>query len=178
MSIVFSLALADRVSSIQDPVTGGCMAFESFLDTYQPVLELLDGSDMSSYFDFFFEPSFSNPACWMFVDDDAMMDFRDEAMLMGLIPTIGEIMKGEDNSAEIARKRMEQSRKEQQRRSQQKVPTSAAEKARKKLLTAQSSAQSLQERIAKETDAAKRTTLQNKLDKIMTQLSAHGDSTV
>ena len=92
------------IDLIEDPIGSGYLAKETFLETFLSVLTGLDGRDMSSYVDFFFEKSSCNPAVLMFVDDDAKCDFRDEAIILGLIPPLDEIMSGESKIDELNRK--------------------------------------------------------------------------
>ena len=69
-----------------------------------PCLELMDGGDMASYFDFFFQ---SQPICdthWGFTDDAAREDFIDWCREEGCLPTMEETQEGEDAAAKKLRK--------------------------------------------------------------------------
>lgn len=170
--LVWSEGLHSRISLFEDPITGGRLAWESFIETYGKLLETLDGRDMSSYVDFFFEPSSLDTSIWVFVDEDAKLDFRDEAILMGLVPPIVDVMAGEDHTDAEERKERERA-KEEQRRKQQKMPTSAAEKKRKQLMNAQLTVDKLSRQLLEEKDEKKIAALKSKLEKTLRVLSKH-----
>lgn len=87
----------ESISLISDPITGGFISKECFIGIYGSLLETLDGSDLSSYVDFFFEISPCNSCSLVFVDEDAQADFLDFAIDMKLIPEMFDIMRGEDD---------------------------------------------------------------------------------
>lgn len=80
----------------EDPMYSLYIEYDAFVDTYAPLLETLDGSDMTSYLDFFMEPSPLNHSTAVFKDEDARLDFRDLAIEMKLLPEVREVMEGED----------------------------------------------------------------------------------
>jgi hypothetical protein len=66
-------------------------------------LQALDGTDMSSYFDFFFETHPGRPTHWGFTDDDAREDFADWCRELGCLPSMVETHEGEDSAAKMLR---------------------------------------------------------------------------
>lgn len=118
MTTMYSLTWANfnvsSVSLVDDPITSGQMAIESFIQIYEPLLLTLDGRDLSSYVDFFFERSACNKSILSFVDEDAKLDFRDEAIHMKLIPPIGDVMTGESQEDVDERYEREAMKREQE----------------------------------------------------------------
>lgn len=96
--IQFNINVSSHILLIDDPVTLGYLPKESFLETYLPLMQTFDGSDMESYVDLYFEISIMNPSILSFIDEDARSDFLDEAIDMKLIPPLTQIMVGEDES--------------------------------------------------------------------------------
>ena len=47
----------DSIQTFEHPLTEMTMSKEQFAETFGPVLEQLNGEDMASYVDFFFEKS-------------------------------------------------------------------------------------------------------------------------
>ena len=125
-SLTWSKFDVNSVGLVDDPITSGQMAIESFIEIYEPLLITLDGRDMSSFLDFFFERSACNKNILVFVDENAKMDFRDEAIHMNLIPPIGDVMVGE--SGEDVDERYE---REMEKREQEMMKQKAIEKQKK-----------------------------------------------
>lgn len=96
--IQFKTNSLSNIDIFEDPVYSTYIGREIFIDMYGKVLETLDGSDMSSYIDFYFELSPINNTIYLFKDEDAKLDFRDFAIELGLIPEIKEIMEGESKT--------------------------------------------------------------------------------
>lgn len=172
---------AHSVVLVEDPITSGYLALESFVETYEPLLKTFDGRDMSSFVDFFLHASPLNKGVLMFVDDDAKLDFRDEAVEMNLIPPIKDIQAGEDADKAALRKGREQNElrqsKEQQRLRQTKPKkTSADEKRRKILMQAQASMDKFSTALATETDPEQRLIIEAKIQKIAKVLLANPHS--
>ena len=113
-SITWSKFNVTSVCLVDDPITSGQMAIESFIEIYEPLLLTLDGRDLSSYVDFFFERSACNNSILVFVDEDAKLDFRDEAIHMQLIPPIGDVMVGESGEDVDRRHEREMEKREQE----------------------------------------------------------------
>lgn len=120
-SITWSKFDVNSVSLIDDPITSGQMAIESFIEIYEPLLITLDGRDMSSFIDFFFERSACNKSVLSFVDENAKMDFRDEAIHMNLIPPIGDVMVGESGEDVDRRYEREMEKREQEMMKQKSI---------------------------------------------------------
>ena len=95
MSIPFNHYNWDLVECIEDPIYSFPVNKTCFFSTYETLLESLDGRDMSSFIDFFFEHSIVNKKILVFIDDDAKEDFRVLAEELKLIPELYEICEGE-----------------------------------------------------------------------------------
>lgn len=162
------------VTTVEDPIATGSMAIDSFIEIYGPLLQTLDGSDMSSYVDFFFERSPCNRSVLIFVDENARLDFRDEAILMNLIPPIGDIMVGE--SAEERKEREEKEALKKKAIEKQRILKAAkaaetnAQKNAKMIMTAQKTQLELSKKLDDEKDEAKRAKLEEKIHKISKML--------
>ncbi len=77
-SITWTKALKSKdVQTIEDPLLGTPVDKFSYARIYGPCLEGLDGGDMMSFFDFFFEPQPSCRTHWVFKDETLREDFRD-----------------------------------------------------------------------------------------------------
>jgi hypothetical protein len=59
------------VSTFEDPVYSNHVIKELFIEMYEPLLVSLDGSDMTSFVDLFFEPSPIDKSRYIFKDEDA-----------------------------------------------------------------------------------------------------------
>jgi hypothetical protein len=143
---------------------------------YEKVLQQFDGSDMTSYLDFFFVPSPLNRRIWTFVDDDARLDFRDSALEMGLIPSLNEVMEGEDKDRKIERDRKEKIMMDNERakniqrsknEKKQKNVDSKKGKIGKRLNTSQITIDRLMNRLKIETDPIVRENIQNKIERTL-----------
>ena len=95
-SLTFSKCNLQSFDLISDPITDGFMSVQCFLATYQPLMETLDGRDMSSFVDFFFQTHPCNSTILTFTDEDAKFDFLDAAIDMKLVPALFDVMRGED----------------------------------------------------------------------------------
>lgn len=154
---------------VEDPIGTGQMSIESFINTYSPLLETLDGRDMSSYMDFYFERSVCNASILVFVDENAKLDFRDEAILMGLIPELTEIMEGETVNEKKLRESVKYKAVQKQKILKNNV--SWLEKQQKTLISAQKSLDVLEKKLIDEKDESKRLKIQTKIDKIIKLLA-------
>jgi hypothetical protein len=172
--------LSGEIKSVDDPVSSSQMDFESFVEIYGALLETLDGRDMSSYVDFYFEKSACNSSLLVFVDENARLDFRDEAILMGLIPPMRDIMEGEDAEEKRLRKEEEMRRtKAIEKQRMLKALRSAASKTeiekkkkQKMLMDAQKSLDLLGEKLKnKDLPPGEKIKIQSKIDKIIRILS-------
>lgn len=77
-----------------------CCCVGVFLDT-------LDGGDMTSYFDFFFESQPQCPTYWAFKDEELREDFRDYCRDMNCLPSMRAAQEGEDEEDKKVRKAKE-----------------------------------------------------------------------
>ncbi|CAH6418161.1 Hypothetical protein HVR_LOCUS36 [uncultured virus] len=93
----------NKVDMFEDPVYESYIEKDQFLEIYFTILKALDGSDLSSYIDFYFQPSPINPSIYIFVDENAKLDFRDFAYEKGLIPEMKEIIESESRQEKLNR---------------------------------------------------------------------------
>lgn len=77
------------------PISSGQVKLTEYTTLYGPFMKTLDGTDMASFVDFFFEPSPMNPSHWTFVDEDAKLDFIEVCQEMNLMPEIKHIQFGD-----------------------------------------------------------------------------------
>jgi len=110
--------------TFEDPITGASIDVSEFFAVYGPVLRQLDGSDMSSYVDFFWLPSPIDITSWQFVDDDTRQDFLDWAVELECVPPMCEVQAGESQAELAARRAKEQ---QLQQHGSTSVPTPSAE---------------------------------------------------
>jgi regulator of protease activity HflC (stomatin/prohibitin superfamily) len=176
---------AHSVVLVEDPVTSGYLALESFVETYEPLLKTFDGRDMSSFVDFYLHTSPVNKGVLLFVDDDAKMDFLDEAVEMKLIPPMADIQAGEDADKAAERKRKEaakmaalrqQTKEEQRARQARKNKVPQGDQKRKMLIQAQKSYDQLHRKLESERDPEQRQLLEAKIQKIAKLLLANPHS--
>ena len=137
----FNSTILRTLSLIQDPICSSYIESNSFIDIYKELLETLNGDDMSSYFDFFFEKSHVNNSIYVFIDEDAKDDFRFLAEDMNLIPKLKEIMEGET-----------QQEKQVRTKRPEKDKISPIDKTQKKITQMQKSLIDLTLKISKITD--------------------------
>jgi hypothetical protein len=179
----FSQNGLSRIELISDPITDGLLSKECFLSVYQPLMETLDGSDMSSYIDFFFEISRFNNTILLFIDEEARLDFQDLALDLNLIPELIEIMQGESRKDE-AKRRVDEAEREILIRSQEiqreKREAKKAAKATKdpknnlvlQLVQAEQSLEKLQNQLSSmPVEDPKREKLEAKIQRILLLLS-------
>ena len=137
------LANTDFISAVEDPLTNQSIPFEEFASIYRPLLETFDGRDMEAYLDIYFEISRVDRTKLVFIDEDAQLDFRQEAIEMGLIPSVGVIMVGESLEEKMQREQKEKIKRyaiENQRQRQASKPKETyAQQHAKRVLQAQKS---------------------------------------
>lgn len=117
------------------PITGGGINVMEYHEVYGPFLETLDGRDLSSYVDFFFERSPLNRFHWAFVDEDAKADFVDFCLEMKAIPELELIRSGDHwlkKMDQQEEERVEKIEKEKQK-ADQKRKQQEKQKAKKKM---------------------------------------------
>ena len=174
----FSQNGLSRIELISDPITDGLLSKECFLSVYQPLMETLDGSDMSSYVDFFFEISRFNNTILLFIDEEARLDFQDLALDMNLIPELIEIMQGESKKDE-AKRRVHEAEREILIRSQEIQRAKREKKGKEKtdnrvlqLVQAEQSLEKLQNQLSlMPIEDPKRAKLEAKIQRILLLLS-------
>lgn len=152
------MMLGNSISLVQDPVCSSYIELQSFIELYQKVLEELDGSDLSSFVDFFFEPSHINQSILVFIDSDAQEDFRSMAEELEVIPKLKEVMEGEtirEKTERMERERVcieAKSQAKTQVKTQAKTPPSPLEKQQKKIEQMRKTLMELSSKIANSTD--------------------------
>lgn len=135
------------------PITGSGIDTSEYHAVYGPFLETLDGRDLSSYVDFFFERSPINRYHWMFVDEDAKADFVDFCLEMKIIPELDLIKSGDlwlkkMNQREIEREK-EKQREEQKKKQKGKKKMTSGEKQEKIRQQCQISLENLENELKK-----------------------------
>lgn len=172
-----------NIQLIQDPVCETYVERDLFFASYGPLLETLDGRDLSSFVDFFFVTSPLNPSMLCFESENARLDFQDLAREMLLLPEIEEIMAGEDHAIREKRLKLEM----EQRKSF--VPNSSAvlpvvvvvpkvnvkkkntsqkpNPLEKRQLQIQKTLQQLTKRLEQESDPAVRKSIEAKMNKTL-----------
>lgn len=93
MSLVWSEVTSD--SEFECPVTGGSLPIETYEEMFGGFLRTLDGRDMTSFVDFFFQRSPVNECRWEFKDEDAKLDFIDLCKEMALLPDLDLVHSGD-----------------------------------------------------------------------------------
>lgn len=83
------------VELIEHPVTGTAISKNEFAAEFGPVLEEMDGTTASDYFDFYFTRCDVCQVLWRFRDEDAQADFVDAAIEHKLLPSLKEYHAGE-----------------------------------------------------------------------------------
>jgi len=178
----FSRSRLSEVLLFEDPLYSAYVEKETFLELYRPVLESLDGGDMCSYVDIYFAPSPLNPSLYLFVDEDARLDFRDYATELGLIPPLVEALEGESRQEKSRREAERKQKEEAESRSREIQRRKAAEKKAKgaksedktRIQTPAGRGQAAQvtlgrllERLSQEESPAQRENIQRKIDKTL-----------
>ena len=92
------------VVTIEDPLLETAVDKATYNDLYGKALDTLDGGDMASFFDFFFERQPSCPTHWVFKGEEEREDFRDCCRELGCLPSMKEAQEGEDEVHKTARK--------------------------------------------------------------------------
>ncbi len=161
------------ITLIEDPLTSNHLVVESFIDIYGPLLETMDGRDMASYIDFYFERSHANQLVLVFTDENARIDFREEAEMMGLIPSMKAVMEGESAQEKADR---ELHRKAVEKQKILKASETHAQKHRKMLMTAQTSLDLLSIKALRETDPSKKAKMEEKIRKITKMLAGKANT--
>jgi len=162
----------DSYDSIQDPIYHSYISVDVFFNSYQDLLESLNGEDCDSYIESFFTPSVINSRMLVFIDEDARMDFEDLAVEMKLIPSLKEICEGEDRIDKEARKKREEDNKRSQQIQKTKNPKKLNSIERSQLRQEQmmKSMNKLRSRMNNESDPAVLKSIQEKMKRINDQL--------
>lgn len=150
------------IHSFEEPLLGFAVDKQSFEQSYGPLLETLDGGDLVSWVDGFFQPSPLNAGHWEFIDASVRQDFVEAAEEMGLSASLQEVCEGE-SAADKARRR----RQELQRR-KARAPPLREQQLRKQLGDARAAADRVRRRLSAPTGAEQ--LLQAKLERCEARL--------
>jgi hypothetical protein len=175
MSITWEKFDKESISMISDPITGGSLEKGCFIAIYEKALQTLDGSDMSSFVDFYFHKSPINNSILEFVDVDAQEDFRDLAIELELIPDVKDIQRGESQQ-DIDKRIKLQYKKEDDERSRRiqkyyKEIKPKKDKNKNIAMKVQSTVDNLMKKIASEGDLVRKEKLEEKLRRATSMLA-------
>ena len=164
----------DYVLFLPDPLTNTKLCKQQYIDLYGKVLNYLDGSDLSSYFTFFFKPDIIDSTYWNFVDEDSREDFTDWCIEENLLPTLKEAHQGEDdidyNKLEKEAMEIEEKEKADREKSiqiqkeKQKNKKNTPQKSKKELFEIQLS--KLEQDLEKTENPDKIKKIKNKIEKV------------
>ena len=172
----------DYVLFIPDPLTNTQLCKQQYVELYGKILNYLDGSDLSSYFTFFFKPDIIDSTIWNFVDEDAREDFTEWCTEENLLPTLKEAHQGQDDIDvdELNREALEIEQKEktdreksiqiQKEKQKNKKNTPPPQKNKKELLEIQLS--KFQKDLEKNTNTEKIHKIKNKIEKVKTKINS------
>lgn len=152
------------ITIFQDPVYLTYVECGIFLEMYGELLRTFDGSDMTSFIDFYFESSPLNNTIYIFRDEDAQLDFRDLAIELNLIPEIGEIMEGESKKEKAVRTQVSQPKVHAKKK------VSTEEKVSNRTRQAQQTLDKLMAKLKEETDPRVRDSIEKKIEKTLKHL--------
>lgn len=94
--ITWEMVISDyTIRSIQEPVCEMMIEKDDFSNAYDLFLTTLDGSDMTSFVDFFWRRSPVDNSCLEFVDSDARMDIYEYLRDEKLIPDMDKVHSGD-----------------------------------------------------------------------------------
>ena len=170
----------DYVLFLPDPLTNAQLGKQQYVELYGKILNYFDGSDLSSYFTFFFKPDIIDSTIWKFVDEDAREDFAEWCTEENLLPTLKEAHQGEDdidyNELEKEAIVIEQKEKDDREKSiqiqkeKQKLKKNIPQKNKKELLEIQLS--KFQKDLEKTTNREKIHKINNKIEKVKTMINS------
>lgn len=155
--------LLSQIDMFEDPVYSTYVDKEIFIEMYSKALETLDGSDMSSFVDFYFQSSPINNSIYIFRDENSKLDFMDIAIDCGLLPELEDIMAGETKQEKL--QRSHQPPKQQQKRKLTKIPKS--DPITKRTQQCENTIKKLMQRLQKETDLSMRTKIEQKIQQTL-----------
>lgn len=147
----FKQTSLNSVDMFEDPVYSTFVDKDIFIEMYSKALDTLDGEDMSSFVDFYFQSSPINKCIYIFRDENAKLDFMDLAIDCGLLPELEEVMAGE-------------TKKEKYQREHKKQPKIIKnDPLIKRTQQCEKTVKRLMERLQRETDVKMREKLQQKI---------------
>lgn len=168
----FSRTMLNDVDMFEDPVYSTYVEREIFIDMYSKALETLDGGDMSSFVDFYFQSSPINQSIYIFRDENAKLDFMDIAIDCGLLPELEEVMAGETKLEKSHRNQQETTVRSNLKPKNQKLFKN--DPIHKRSEQCEKTIKKLMERLQKETDVQ----IRQKLEKKIKQTLKHVDKSV
>lgn len=96
-NLTWSKVLKDNsIEYIEHPLNAFLMPKEQFAIEFQLLLDEFDGTTASDYFDFYFCRCPLNRASFKFKDDDCKEDFVDACIDLNIIPSMREVLQGEN----------------------------------------------------------------------------------
>jgi DNA-binding transcriptional MerR regulator len=157
------------ITLFEDPVYSTYIDKDIFIDIYEKVLDTFDGGDMTSFIDFYFEPSPVNTTLYIFRDEDVKLDFRDFAIELGLIPEIKEIMEGESKKDKDNRSSKPNNHMKQIHIKQNRVKQNNTKQTRTK--QAQITFDKLMNKLKEETDPLIRSNIERKIQNTLKHIN-------
>jgi hypothetical protein len=85
----------NSIKSIQEPICELYISIRDFDKAYRKFMITLDGRDMTSFVDFFWQRSPIDSSCLEFVDKDARLDIYDYFRDTNLIPDMHKVHSGD-----------------------------------------------------------------------------------
>lgn len=94
--VTWEMVMRDTsIRSIQEPISQLFIDKTDFNSAYLVFLDSLDGSDMSSFVDFFWQKSALDRTCLEFIDEDSRLDIYDYLLEHDLIPEMDKVHSGD-----------------------------------------------------------------------------------
>jgi hypothetical protein len=152
-----------RIDMFEDPVYSTYVDKNIFVEMYSTALETLDGGDMSSFVDFYFQSSPINNSIYIFRDENSKLDFMDIAIDCGLLPELEDIMAGETKQEKL--QRTHQAPKQQQKPKLPKIPKT--DPISKRTQQCENTLKKLMQKLQKETNLGMRTKIQQKIEQTL-----------
>lgn len=93
--ITWNMVMTDKsIKSVYEPVCEMCVPKKDFDQAYSTFLITLDGSDMTSFVDFFWQRSPTDNSCLEFIDNDSRLDIYDYFREHNLVPDMNKVHDG------------------------------------------------------------------------------------
>ena len=98
----------NTVFAVRDPITGSVQDKAIFYESFQTILDQIDGSQTEDSVDYFFNITPLNPGILEFIGEDEKSEFIDWAIQHNLLPKMQEIMEGENQKTKHSRQQEEE----------------------------------------------------------------------